>query len=169
MIYGSVRGVVSRPIGENEKPHLDSLFAQLEDELKHSYTPGIGLAAVQIGMPLRIAIVRIPKDPTDEFMGATNLDLWNPKMVEMKGITYHNEGCLSYPQGQFIVKRATSIIVENGDGKRYSLDGLAAICVQHELDHMDGMTIEDRRTKAPGRNEPCPCGSQKKWKRCCGA
>jgi len=166
MIYGNVRGRVSRVLEENEKANLESLFAQLELELKTSYRPGIGLAAIQIGIPLRCGIVRIKKQ--DEFSGETNLNLWNPKIVGRgKDILFHLEGCLSFPGQDCTVKRHRDITVENGDGKQYALYGLAAICVQHELDHMDGVTILDRREKEPGRNEPCICGSGKKWKKCC--
>lgn len=167
MIVGNVRGIVSRPVEENEKANLESLFAQLELELTNFYRPGVGLAAVQIGIPLRCAIVRIKKQ--DEFTEEVNLNLWNPKIVDYgKTVVFGMEGCLSLPGKDCVVKRFRDITVENGDGKQYALYGLSAICVQHELDHLEGVIITDRKQKEPGRNEPCICGSKKKWKKCCG-
>jgi len=159
MIYGGIRGRVSRKVERNEEVNLPSLFAQLELELKASKVPGIGLAGVQIGLPMQIAIVRI---------GEEKVDLWNPKIIEMTGLKFYHEGCLSYPGQIFTVKRASDVVFENGDGRRFAVYGLTAQCIQHEIDHLQGLTIEDRRAKEPGRNEPCLCGSTKKWKKCCG-
>ena len=167
MIVGNVQGVKSRSLELNEQEHLDSFFSQLENELKHSVRHGIGLSAVQIGINIRCAILRIPKQ--DEFIGDVKLNLWNPKIVETgKDVLFNLEGCLSLPGKDCVVKRYRDIVVENGDGKKYALYGLGAICAQHEIDHMDGIVISDRKEKEPGRNEPCLCGSQKKWKKCCG-
>lgn len=165
MIRTDVKGVVSRKLEKNEEALLPSIISQLEVELQCSKVPGIGLSAVQIGIPLRVAIIRIPNVPG---YGDVHIDLWNPEIESTDGIIFHREGCLSLPGTTVTVKRARSVVVKNGDGKRYLAEGLVAACVQHEIDHMDGLTILDRRQKDPGRNDPCPCGSGRKWKKCCG-
>jgi len=150
---------------------------------------GVGLAAIQLGYPKRVGVIKHPKD-------GLFLHLINPKIVEgLDEFVYMREGCLSFPKVFRDTKRYRQITVEHKvirDGKfedetfvsYYSPDttepgndGLVTIAIQHELDHFDGKLILDydikaipvkRDRKKVGRNDPCPCGSGKKYKKCCG-
>lgn len=135
--------------------NLDLLTNRLKEELKNSATPGVGLAAIQIGVTKRVAIIKIdPNKP--EFV------LWNPEILERQESVVSPEGCLSLPGISRSVGRAQGVILRNGDGREYAFYGFEAIVVQHEIDHMDGLTIADKEYRAlqVGRNEPCPCGAR---------
>ena len=151
---------------------------------------GIGLAANQVGIDAAVAVVNV-REP---------IILINPKVIEQWDEIDYYEGCLSYPKKGVSTKRYKNIIIhtEQEDGELYfsgaenpsdgkgsweressdkedeDLRTLEAICVQHEIDHLNGMTIMDRKMISTvinaakiGRNEPCPCGSGKKYKKCC--
>ena len=150
---------------------------------------GIGLAANQVGIDAAVAVVNV-REP---------LILINPVIKEQWDEIDYYEGCLSYPKRGVHTKRYRNIIIhteqeesdwyfsgtESGaegkgtwesEGKKQDteLRLLEAVCVQHEIDHLNGMRILDRILdttirveKKPGRNEPCPCQSGKKYKKCC--
>ena len=159
-------------------------------EILNKRQDGIGLAANQVGIDAQVAVVNV-REP---------LILINPKYV-FKGdeIPYY-EGCLSFKGKSVNTKRYDSVIVKTeqdesswyfsgapnpSDGKGswektqqnkhdQELRLLEAICVQHEIDHLNGVTIMDRqmvttitKEKTIGRNDPCFCGSGKKYKKCC--
>lgn len=153
-----VLSVVSEPLVLEEE-NLSILFTQLQTALENSKVPGVGLAAIQVGIPKRAAVIRF---------GDTVIDLWNPEISEAHGELLSPEGCLSLPGVHRTVRRYREIILKNGDGKSYALEGFEAIVVQHEIDHMNGITIADKDHRALqiGRNEPCPCGSGVKFKKC---
>ena len=112
-----------------------SIITYLEDSIKDQR--GIWLTAIQIGITKKVAIIRIPnKEP---------INLINSKIIEKEEPIKFKELCLSIPGLTILTKRYNSIIWENGDGQRYSADGIEAIVVQHEIDHMDGKTILDRK------------------------
>lgn len=144
----------SEPI-DPKVDNFDLLVSRLKEELKNSKTPGVGLAAIQIGVTKRVAIIKIdPNKP--EFV------LWNPEIFERQESVVSPEGCLSLPGVHRSVHRAKGVMVRNGDGREYVFYGFEAIVVQHEIDHMDGITIADKAYGAlkVGRNEPCPCGAR---------
>lgn len=156
-----------RPLGINGSsdsvnPEMDSLvmlFQQLEAELKNSETPGVGLAAVQIGLMKRAAIIRTK---------TSTVNLWNPEIIDRDGELVSPEGCLSFPGISRSIRRAKEVTVRNGDGKTYVFYGFDAIVAQHEIDHLNGITIVDKNyaTQKIGRNKLCPCGSERKFKKC---
>lgn len=146
---------------------------------------GIGLGAIQIGIAKKIAVIKTNN---------TYLELINPEIVYMEEeFTYIDEGCLSLPNRGFNTKRYRHIDLKNYyiDGEELkeqqlyfyyggkndpNSDGLVAIAIQHELDHMNGILTMDHNIKPEvtaiqsdkvGRNDPCPCGSGKKYKKCC--
>jgi len=133
-----------------------------------AWTAGFGLAAVQIGIPIRAAWYAM------KINGVTHERLlWNTKIISASfPFEFQKEGCLSIP-GLFLpTRRFQHIRILNGDGEDLSFNGLEAVIVQHELDHWDGKLCIDQRfdpDKNPkiGRNDPCPCGSGKKYKKCC--
>lgn len=104
---------------------------------------GVGLAAPQVGVNLRLAIIDIGDDP---------LILINPRILKSSGKETCEEGCLSFPGLTEKVERAKKVIAEatDLDGSLYEIeaDGLLARAIQHELDHLDGVLFIDRISKA---------------------
>jgi len=114
---------------------IETIVKDLEDSLETQ--KGIGLTAIQIGILKKVAIIRIPnKEP---------MNLYNPKIIEKEKPIKFSERCLSIPGLTILTRRYNTIIWENGDGQKYSADGIEAICVAHEIDHMNGLTILDRK------------------------
>lgn len=98
---------------------------------------GIGIAANQVGFDRRVIIVQ-PK-------GQEPITMFNPEIVEANGSYTSEEGCLSFP-GLFVkVDRSENITVKYLDKYNKSctitLVGIDAKCVQHEIDHLDGITF----------------------------
>ena len=107
-------------------------------ETMHS-VGGVGLAAPQIGIPLRVIVISIPE--------GEDIALINPKLVRRKGERLINEGCLSVPGYVGEIKRAESVTVKgrNQNGKEIQIkaDGLLAQALQHEIDHLNGVLYVD--------------------------
>jgi len=108
------------------------------DELGHC----VGLAAPQLGELVRVVVVDVSEHPKG---GDHNgrLVLTNPKVVAAEGSKVGREGCLSIPDLTANVRRATRISVQHGGGTVES-EGFEARCIQHELDHLDGILFLDR-------------------------
>jgi len=110
--------------------------------------PGVGLAAPQVGHPLRLAVLDVT--PTDQ---AKNLVvLINPEIVVTEGECLWEEGCLSVPDYSEEVKRKKKIVVrcQNLEGENVEVVGdnnLLSIALQHEIDHLDGILFIDRLSK----------------------
>ena len=117
------------------KKIVDDMFETMYEE------NGIGLAATQVDIHQRIVVIDIPEDER------TPLVMINPKIEKLEGSTTSEEGCLSVPSYWAKVDRAETLrlIATNKDGEEYSLDvdGLLAICIQHELDHLKGKLFID--------------------------
>lgn len=123
------------PVLPEEAP---GLIALLEKELKASEVPGIGLAAPQIGVLKRAAIVRIGQGPS--------IDLINCEIEKgYDKFIFDGEGCLSYPKEYVKTERFYQVKVVNNLVSPYcfSVTGLAAIVVQHEIDHWYGRLLPD--------------------------
>jgi peptide deformylase len=123
-------------------PELEKLIDDMAETMYAA--PGVGLAATQIGEAHRIFIVDIAAE--DE---PSNLMVFiNPEIVTTDGTQTGSEGCLSFPGVTEDVKRAANVSVRAMDrsGKAFELeaDGLLAVAVQHELDHLDGVLMIDR-------------------------
>ena len=96
----------------------------------------------------------------------------NPEITVYNGDVRTNvEGCLSFPGKKIIAKRYPEITVrymnEKGKLVKKDLKDMEAQVFQHEYDHIMGIEELFQYTKEPARNEPCPCGSGKKYKKCC--
>lgn len=116
---------------------LESVISQLEKELRASKIKGVGLSAIQIGMPLRICIIRTEK---------LSLNLYNAKIIHGEGYyLFKGEGCLSVPDTYVDTLRMDFVTIKNGDGKEHELHGFEAVVAQHELDHWNGILMLDRR------------------------
>ena len=127
----------------------EEIGVRLLHELRESEN-GIGLAANQIGINKRVCVVNV-KEP---------IVLINPKIVEKSKEQFvFPEGCLSFPDSKIKTTRYQDIVVEadNHEGRlSFSAnsqninDAFECVCVQHEIDHLDGITMFDREFK----NEP---------------
>lgn len=122
-------------------PELDRLVADMFETMYDA--SGIGLAAPQIGLSERLIVVDVKED------GAQPMALLNPTVVESgSGKDRVEEGCLSIPGVAATVERPTSVVVEATDAKgqpvRIAAQGMLARCLQHEIDHLDGVLFIDR-------------------------
>jgi peptide deformylase len=124
-------------------PRIDGSIQQLIDDMVDTMrdAPGIGLAAPQVGVLLRVIVCEV-----DENLHC----LVNPEIIRMEGEQVGNEGCLSIPGYIGEVRRAEKVVVKarNRAGKdvRIKAEGLLARCLQHEIDHIDGILFTDRLT-----------------------
>jgi peptide deformylase len=114
----------------------------VKDMLETMYAaPGIGLAATQVDVHQQVVVIDISEDKNEP------LCLINARIIKKEGQQLHEEGCLSVPNIYAKVKRASSIEVEAQDenGQPFSLqtDELLAVCIQHELDHLQGIVFLD--------------------------
>ena len=103
----------------------------------------VGLAATQLGEMVRIVVV----DVTGHRKATTTngrLVLVNPRIVRAEGAEVGREGCLSIPELTANVRRATTIEVESAGGSTIRSEGFEARCLQHEIDHLDGLLFLDR-------------------------
>ena len=132
-------------------PNLDGRVAQLCEDLAETMyaAPGIGLAATQVGEPSRIIVLDVHEK--DEGPGKHLLKLVNPVITEREGVITFEEGCLSVPDFTAEVKRAQRILLKawTPDEKEVAIeaDGLLAVALQHELDHLDGKLFLDRLSR----------------------
>ncbi|WP_078117867.1 peptide deformylase [Thiosocius teredinicola] len=129
---------VAKPVTEVD----DSVRKLIDDMFETMYdAPGIGLAAIQVNDPRRVIVV-----DTSEERNAP-LALVNPQIVEKQGEEEMDEGCLSVPGVYETVQRAEKVRVRalDRDGKQFEMDvdGLLAVCIQHEIDHLDGKLFVD--------------------------
>ena len=135
---------VSKPVlkvGNDERRLMD-------DMLETMYAAnGIGLAAIQIGIPKRIIVMDISKDENKNPMFFVNPKIKNKD----KEKTTYEEGCLSVPNYFAEVDRPKYCEVEyldySGENKVLKADGLLATCIQHEMDHLEGILFIDYLSK----------------------
>ena len=136
---------VSRPVERVD----DALRRLADDMLETMYAaPGIGLAAVQIGEPVRLLVIDLAKEGEPP---APHVFI-NPEVLERAdGRSTYEEGCLSIPDYYAEVERPASVRVEylDRDGRRQEIvaEGLMAPCLQHEIDHLDGVLFIDHISK----------------------
>ena len=130
---------------------VDASTQKLVDDMLESMREahGLGLAAPQIGVGLRVLVIEIPED--EEIRGGEQIILINPEIVKAEGEQFGEEGCLSIPGYVGMVRRADQVSVKglNRKGKevRVKGPGLVARALQHEIDHLDGILFTDRLEK----------------------
>ncbi|TRY28926.1 peptide deformylase [Aliiglaciecola sp. M165] len=117
------------------KQLVEDMFDTMRDE------NGIGLAATQINVHKRVVVMDVSEDQSNPLV------FINPEIIEMDGKTISEEGCLSVPNNYAKVERAEHVKVKaldkNGEEFTLDADGLLAICIQHELDHLKGKLFVD--------------------------
>lgn len=121
----------------------ESIQALVRDLFETMYAEnGVGLAATQVGVPVRVVVMDCGGDEP------APIALVNAEIVEREGSILWREGCLSVPGVTAEVERSERIVVnyldEHGESQVLNADGLLAVCVQHELDHLDGQLYIDR-------------------------
>jgi peptide deformylase len=134
------------PPTDPRDPRLAALFTDLMDTLRF-HRAGVGLAAVQIGVPLRAVVVDVSASPrSGENHGL--LKLVNPVVAEASQWKKSREGCMSVPGLLGNVKRAQKIRLRATDEKGNPIEmecvGYESVAVQHEVDHLDGILFPDR-------------------------
>ena len=123
----------------------DDLRKLMDDMLETMYdAPGVGLSAIQIGVPKRVMVVDCASDGEKP----EPIYLVNPVIRESsEDMRAYEEGCLSLPEQYAEVERHNRITVDylDRDGQPQTLeaDGLLSTCIQHELDHFDGVLFVD--------------------------
>lgn len=119
-----------------------SIHRLLDDMLETMYeAPGIGLAATQINVQQRLVVIDLsPEQDSPVF-------LINPEILTLEGVEEMEEGCLSVPDTHELVQRAERITLRalsrEGESIEMEADGLLAVCIQHEIDHLDGKLFVD--------------------------
>ena len=116
-----------------------------EDMAETMYAaPGVGLAAPQVGVSERLIVVdvRNTKDETGL------ITLINPEIIEAEGRVVGEEGCLSVPGITEDIPRAERVLVRGHDlneqEREIEAEGLLAVALQHEIDHLEGILFIDR-------------------------
>lgn len=120
----------------------DNIRQLVEDMLETMYeAPGIGLAATQVNVHKRVLVVDVSPEKDSP------LCLINPVIIAKDGIEEREEGCLSVPGIFETVQRADHIKVKalDKDGKEFTMEAedLLAVCIQHEMDHLEGKLFVD--------------------------
>lgn len=122
---------------------VDAEVRRLIDDMFETmyHAPGVGLAATQVNVHRRILVVDVSEDRNRPFA------LVNPEIIERGGIGQQEEGCLSVPGIYETVSRAERIRVRALDRKgkvqEFDAEGLLAVCIQHEMDHLEGKLFVD--------------------------
>ncbi len=118
---------------------IDDMFETMYD------APGIGLAATQVDVHQRIIVIDVSEEKNQPLV------LINPELLAKEGLEQMDEGCLSVPGIYETVERAEAIKVRalDRDGKAFELetDGLLAVCIQHEMDHLEGTLFVDHLSR----------------------
>jgi peptide deformylase len=123
--------------------HVDGELRRLIDDMFETMyaAPGIGLAATQVNVHKRLLVIDISETRNQP------LALINPEVIQRQGVEETEEGCLSVPGIYDKVTRAERIRVRaldrNGKSIEFDADGLLAVCIQHEIDHLDGKLFVD--------------------------
>lgn len=122
-------------VDDNIRRLVDDMFETMREER------GIGLAATQVNVHKRVVVMDVSDDESQSYV------FINPVITAESGTTISEEGCLSVPDNYAKIDRAENITVEalDRDGTPFTLDatGLLAICIQHELDHLQGKLFVD--------------------------
>ncbi len=133
----------AKPVAEVD----DRIRTLIDDMFETMYAaPGIGLAATQVDVHERLLVADVSSDQSEPHA------LINPTIVEKDGETVSDEGCLSVPGYYEPVRRAEHIRVRyldrDGNETEMEADGLLAVCIQHEMDHLEGKLFVDYLSEA---------------------
>jgi len=124
----------------------DKLRQIVDDMFETMYEQnGVGLASIQVDIPQRILAIDVSDSRKEP------LCVINPEIIHREGIQYEHEGCISFPGVYEKVERAAKLRLHAMDlhGKSFEIDaeGLLAVCIQHEMDHLDGVLFIDHLSR----------------------
>lgn len=145
------------PILYYPDPRLNQVAAQVEridDEIRKLINdmtetmyaaPGVGLAATQVDVHLRVIVIDISES-------RSQLQVFiNPELISASGVADREEGCLSVPEVYEKVRRAERVTVraQDTEGRPYTMEaeGLLAVCIQHEMDHLEGKVFVEKLSR----------------------
>jgi peptide deformylase len=136
---------VSKPV-DKINSEIKTLVADMFETMYDA--PGIGLAAIQVGVPLRVVTMDVSKSDDEKEPRV----FINPEiMSSSEERSVYEEGCLSIPDIHEDVERPARVKVKylDLDGKPHEEDaeGLFATCIQHEVDHLNGVLFIDHISK----------------------
>ena len=126
---------------------VDADLRKLADDMLETMyaAPGVGLAAVQVGVPRRLIVLDTAKD--EEPPAAAGADQSGDRLTLGSELRLHEEGCLSIPDVRIDIERPASLTVRyldrEGKPQELAADGLLATAIQHEIDHLNGKLIID--------------------------
>jgi peptide deformylase len=136
----------SKPV---EGPVTDQHRALMDDMLETMYAaPGIGLAAIQVGVPLRIIVMDIAREGEPK----APRHFVNPEILwASEELQPYEEGCLSVPEIFDEVERPARVKLRylsyQGELVEEEAEGLYAVCIQHEMDHLEGVLFIDHLSR----------------------
>jgi peptide deformylase len=132
----------------------DDLRALIADMFETMYAaPGIGLAAIQVGVPKRVLVIDLQEQPEE---GAESIKdprvFINPEILDTSDQEVpYTEGCLSVPDQYAEVERPDRVrarwLDEQGNQHEEDIEGLLATCLQHEMDHLEGILFIDHLSR----------------------
>jgi peptide deformylase len=150
-VGGPQSEILARPVTRVRDfgPKLHQFLDRMLETMREA--PGVGLAAPQVGVDLRVAVIEYPDDEDDPENTMRVYELINPEIIRSKGAECGQEGCLSIPGLVADVDRATYILLRAQDrnGREFRLkayDWLARV-FQHEIDHLQGVLMTDKATQ----------------------
>lgn len=125
---------------------IDDMFATMYD------APGIGLAAIQVGAAQRVVVIDLQREGEDGVAIKAPRAFINPEVIEASlELSVYNEGCLSIPDQYADVERPARVrarwLDTDGEPHDHWFDGLMATCIQHEIDHLNGVLFIDHLTR----------------------
>ena len=132
----------------------DDVRALVADMFETMYdAPGIGLAAIQVGVPKRVLVIDLqePEEEGGEPVRDPRVFI-NPEILtSSEQEVPYTEGCLSVPDQYAEVERPDRIrarwLDENGKSHEEDIEGLLAVCLQHEMDHLEGILFIDHLSR----------------------
>ena len=141
--------LVSKPVEKvtaDVRQLVDDMFQTMYD------APGIGLAAIQVAQPLRVITMDLAKRDENGEVNPQPRVFINPEILSRsEEMSVYEEGCLSIPEYYEEVERPAKVRVRftDIDGKVHEEDaeGLYATCIQHEIDHLNGVLFIDYLSK----------------------
>ncbi|MBT5105143.1 MAG: peptide deformylase [Porticoccaceae bacterium] len=130
---------VAKPVAEVDET-IKRLIADMFDTMKDAQ--GIGLAASQIDVHLRVIVMNLGEDDIGPRV------FINPEIEPLdESVDPYEEGCLSVPGFYEKVDRPAHVMIRalDGEGKAFEEEarGLLAVCIQHEIDHLEGKLFVD--------------------------
>ena len=149
VIYPDPRLREKLPPAKNVTKEIKQLLANMAETMYSA--SGIGLAANQVGASVRAIVVDIQESDDPAQRASQLYKIVNPKIVMREGKIRTEEGCLSIPEVREFVSRASRVIVEGldeeGQAIKIEASGLLSVCLQHEIDHLDGVLFIDHLSR----------------------